>query len=80
MLATIEDTREKLYKALVTLGPGWHDRLSLARQIGKKTLNPVDIIALDTLTADGRIEKVSQQLPITGRGGNFTRYVYRVKE
>jgi hypothetical protein len=74
VLATIEDTREALYKTLKALGPGWHDRQEIAAHVGKNRLNPVDTAALDLLVSDGRVEKVSQQ---AGRG-NVTRWVYRV--
>lgn len=79
MLLTIEDTREQLYEVLKSLGPGYHDRAEIAARIGKKMLNPLDIGALDLLVSDGRIEKVSQAAVPKGRGGNFTKWVYRVK-
>jgi hypothetical protein len=80
MLATIEDTREKLYNALKTLGDGYHDRVAIARSVGKRVLNPVDTAALDLLASEGRIEKTTQIVGGTGRGSNSVRWVYRVIE
>lgn len=76
MLLTIEDTAERLFDVLKSLGPGWHDRPAIAKVLGKNRLNPVDAAALDILVSAGRIERVSQP----AGHGNVNRFVYRVKE
>jgi len=80
MLATLDDVAEKLYRALETLGSGYHDRTELAAALGKQKLNPVDNLALESLVDNGRIEGSSLPIVSGGRGRNITRRVYRIKE
>lgn len=65
----------ELLKALQSLGAGWHSRTAIAAKLGRKRLNPGDVVILDVLSASGKVEK---QL---GKGPrpNVAMWEYRLK-
>lgn len=73
---TIEGKQRVMLKALRTLGADkWHDRNDLAKHFAKNRLNPVEVVALDLLEADGLVEKRMAQ----SRQPNVMRWEYRIK-
>ncbi len=79
MLATIDETQERILNGLKSLGAGWHDRAELADAMGKRKLNPVEALALEMLAENKKVEAVDQPIVSEGRGRNITRRVYRVR-
>jgi hypothetical protein len=73
----LDEKARRMLSALEALGPGWHSRAELAAHLGKTKLNPVDIIALDTLAALGRIDRRMQPMP--GRP-QVNQTEYRIEE
>jgi hypothetical protein len=79
-VTTVEDTSlarhaDKLHSALVALGPGWHGRADIARQLGRPRLVSYDTQALEWLVATGRIEAERHEI----EGPIPQRWEYRVK-
>lgn len=72
----IDKTKHAMLSAIQVLGDGWHNRAEIAERMGKKTLNPVEKVALDELAAHGEIER---QL-IVGSRPNVNQYQYRLKD
>lgn len=73
---TIHDTQRTLLEALKACGAGWHDRAAIAQKLGKKLLNPAEVVAMDLLAESGEIEKQFQPT----KRPHIMRTVYRIKE
>lgn len=70
------DTRDTaILRALGALGHGWHDRAALADALNRSVLNPEDLLALDVMVREGRIEIGKQN----GAGRGNSRLVYRLR-
>jgi hypothetical protein len=81
MIMTKQDTvlsqqADHVFATLVALGPGWHGRPEIARQMGKSRLQAVEAMALDLLIMQGRIEAERHEINAPIR----ERWEYRVKE
>ena len=73
---TIHDTQKTLFEALQACSAGWHDRSAIAGKLGKKWLNPAEVVALDLLAEAGWIEMALQPT----RRKHIMRTIYRIKE
>jgi hypothetical protein len=73
---TLEDKERELLETVKALGPGWHDRQSIAAYLAKNRLNPVEVTALELLVRAGKLEKEMQPTVQP----HIHRWAYRVKE
>jgi hypothetical protein len=77
MVTMLLSEREKvLLEALESLGPGWHSRAELAANLNKKRLNGAEVMLLDVMTEQGRLERKL----IPGGLPHLQQYVYRIPE
>ncbi len=75
-VATTEEVKRKLVEAIRACGTGWHERSAIADKLGKRTLNPAEVLMLDVMAEAGEIEKAYQPT----KQPHIMRSVYRVKE
>ncbi len=60
MSTTARSVQRKILKAIQSLGAGWHDRASIAKQLGKNFLNPAEVVMLEMLVETGKLERAMQ--------------------
>ncbi len=75
-VATTEEVKRSLLDAIRSSGAGWHDRTTIAKKLGKKYLNPAEVLLLDLMAQAGEIEKAMQPT----KQPHIMRTVYRIKE
>lgn len=71
----LSDKERVILDALRACGSGWHDRKELAVALGKLQINPADMLILDLLADQGKIEKRLSP----GTQEHINRWVYRLK-
>lgn len=75
MLMTPVRPTDKFFKALQSLGDGWHTRAEIARTVRKPRITGYDAALLDVLVSEGKIEAERRQMP----GPIGYQWVYRIK-
>ncbi len=74
MTAQLTVKQAALIEVLRSMGAGWHSRAAIATAMGKNRLNPLDIAALDELSAFVEIERRA----VIGDRPSFAQYEYRL--
>jgi hypothetical protein len=72
----LKDQSERVFQALKQCGPGWHSRDEIAKVLGKRRLNPAEVVLLNLLVENDRIEATRIEI----EGPAALQWVYRVKE
>lgn len=75
---TIDRRAVKMLEALKACGPGWHSRREIANALGKTRLTDGDVIALELLTREGKIE--AERHEVEAVSGVPVRMEYQLKE
>lgn len=75
-VSTLDQRATEVLQAIQSLGSGWHDRNTIAHALGKDRLRGEEILVLDYLIKENRIEQKAEAIPDT----IVTKWLYRIKQ